>query len=189
MLKPRSTGIAAFGNDKLQNFRRQLCVQRVFPGLEKLMVMNTLFSPVAGLVVQDVGVLVRRFVARTVQDAARVRVARRKQVANLADEIAYNNHDVDDGLRAGLVGIDRLQGTIAFGEAYAEVVARWPALGERRAVHETVRRMIDRQVADLADGTRLSHDQKSHHSYSRHIVAEVEVEEPIKGVLVRQQWG
>ncbi len=76
------------------------------------------------------------------------------QVANLADEIAYNNHDVDDGLRAGLLGIDGLCEVRVFGEAHAEVLAQWPSLPTRRIVHEVVRRMIDRTVVDLLANTR-----------------------------------
>jgi dGTPase len=76
------------------------------------------------------------------------------QIANLADEIAYNNHDVDDGLRAGLITVDQLRGTESFRAAHAQVDADWPGLTERRAIHETVRRMIDRQVADLVATTR-----------------------------------
>ena len=71
------------------------------------------------------------------------------QVANLADEIAYNNHDVDDGLRAGLLDIDTLTGTDFFREQHEAVRARWPELTGRTVVHETVRAMINRQATDL----------------------------------------
>ena len=73
------------------------------------------------------------------------------QVANLADEIAYNNHDVDDGLRAGLLDIETLAGAAFFREQYETVRARWPALTGRRVVHETIRAMINRQATDLLD--------------------------------------
>jgi dGTPase len=73
------------------------------------------------------------------------------QLANLADEIAYNNHDVDDGLRAGLLDPAQLDEVALFRDARLEVAARWPELAGRRLVHETVRRMIDRQVRDLVD--------------------------------------
>ncbi len=75
------------------------------------------------------------------------------QVANLADEIAYNNHDVDDGLRAGLLDIDTLTGTAFFREQHEAVRARWPELTGRTAVHETVRAMINRQATDLLDSS------------------------------------
>jgi dGTPase len=71
------------------------------------------------------------------------------QVANLADEIAYNNHDVDDGVRAGLISVDDLRQTRLFAREHAQVMKLHPQLSERRLVHEVVRRMIDRVVTDL----------------------------------------
>ena len=80
------------------------------------------------------------------------------QVANLADEIAYNNHDVDDGLRAGLLDIDTLAGTAFFRGQHETVLARWPELSGRRVVYETVRAMINRQATDLLDTSRAAID-------------------------------
>jgi dGTPase len=76
------------------------------------------------------------------------------QVANLADEIAYNNHDVDDGLRAGLLQLDQVLELEPFRTAVQEVRARWPALEERRLVHEVIRRSINAQVTDLIHTTQ-----------------------------------
>jgi dGTPase len=76
------------------------------------------------------------------------------QLANLADAIAYNNHDVDDGLRAGLVGIDQLTGVALFRRHHDTVRACYPSIGSRRLVHETIRRMIDDVVTDLIEETR-----------------------------------
>jgi dGTPase len=76
------------------------------------------------------------------------------QIANIADEIAYNNHDVDDGLRAGLLTIEQLAGCRLFRDQLETVQARWPDLSERRLVHELVRRMIDYVVSDLVACTR-----------------------------------
>jgi dGTPase len=76
------------------------------------------------------------------------------QVANLADEIAYNNHDVDDGLRSGLLSLDQLAGVELFGRHRAQVVARYPVLDQRRLVHETVRRMMNTLVNDLIAHSR-----------------------------------
>jgi len=73
------------------------------------------------------------------------------QVANLADEIAYNNHDVDDGLRASLISIDELREVSLFREQHDEVLRQWPGLPLRRAIHEVIRRMINRQVVDLVE--------------------------------------
>jgi dGTPase len=71
------------------------------------------------------------------------------QLANLADEIAYNNHDVDDGLRSGLITLEQLSGVAIFSRNLAQVRARYPALNDRRLIHETVRRMINDLVTDL----------------------------------------
>ena len=73
------------------------------------------------------------------------------QLTNLADEIAYNNHDVDDGLRAGLISVDQLREIGLFGAQYDEVQREFPQLSARRAVHEVVRRIIGQQVNDLVE--------------------------------------
>jgi dGTPase len=71
------------------------------------------------------------------------------QIANLADEIAYNNHDVDDGLRSGLIELDQLAGIAIFKRHMEDTLRAFPGLAGRRLVHETVRRMIDTLVNDL----------------------------------------
>lgn len=73
------------------------------------------------------------------------------QLANLCDEIAYNNHDVDDGLRSGLISIEQLLEITLFKTEHAAVNERYPGLNQRRQIHEIVRRMINRQVTDLID--------------------------------------
>jgi dGTPase len=75
------------------------------------------------------------------------------QIANLADEIAYNNHDVDDGIRAQLLTVDALRATRMFRRQYDAVTARYPSLSERRLVHEIIRRMINHIVRDLIHTT------------------------------------
>ena len=71
------------------------------------------------------------------------------QIANLADEVAYNNHDVDDGLRSGLVTLEQLASVKLFAAHLEAVRKAYPGLGERRLIHETVRRMINTLVSDL----------------------------------------
>ncbi len=71
------------------------------------------------------------------------------QIANLADEIAYNNHDVDDGLRSGLITLEQLAAIPLVARHLDEVRQAYPELTERRVVHETVRRMINTLVSDL----------------------------------------
>ena len=80
------------------------------------------------------------------------------QIANIADEIAYNNHDIDDGLRAGLLALDDLRRTSLFGREYEAVSTAFPGLTDRRLIHEIVRRMIDRVVTDLIDTSRQALD-------------------------------
>ena len=71
------------------------------------------------------------------------------QICNLADEIAYNNHDVDDGLRSGLLTLEQLEGVSLFARHAAAADAEFPHISGRRRVHETIRRMIGALVTDL----------------------------------------
>jgi dGTPase len=75
------------------------------------------------------------------------------QIANIADAIAYNNHDVDDGFRAKLISLDELRQQALFDEQYVAVHARFPDLEDRRLIYEIIRRMIDTVVTDLIDNT------------------------------------
>jgi len=81
------------------------------------------------------------------------------QIANLADEIAYNNHDVDDGIRAQLVDLRDLRNVRLFQRQYDSVVSQYPDLGERRLVHEIIRRMINFIVVDLIRTTQSRLDE------------------------------
>jgi dGTPase len=76
------------------------------------------------------------------------------QLANLADEIAYNNHDIDDGLRSELIGLEQLNEVRIFARHLEEVRTAYPALHDRRLIHETVRRMINTLVSDLTRESR-----------------------------------
>jgi len=80
------------------------------------------------------------------------------QIANIADEIAYNNHDVDDGLRAGLLSIDQMREIALFNQHYEEVMQQYPKISERRAIHEIIRRMINCQITDLLAATTAAID-------------------------------
>ncbi len=71
------------------------------------------------------------------------------QLANLADEIAYNNHDVDDGLRSGLITPKQLEEVAIFSRHLSQVQKQYPQLSERRLIHETVRSMINTLATDL----------------------------------------
>jgi dGTPase len=92
--------------------------------------------------------------ARTLGEVAERFVRKRRpsleaQIANLADEIAYNNHDVDDGVRSGLIDLEQLAGVKIFARHMRAVLRQYPRLAPRRLRHETVRRMIDTLVTDL----------------------------------------
>jgi dGTPase len=76
------------------------------------------------------------------------------QIANLADEIAYNNHDVDDGIRAQLLDLSSLRQVRMFRRQYDAVIALYPTLNERRLVHEIIRRMINHLVVDFIRTTQ-----------------------------------
>ncbi len=76
------------------------------------------------------------------------------QVAALADDIAYNNHDIDDGLRAGLFTVADLADVPLIGPVFHSVAARYPGIEEPRLIHESIRRVIDRMVGDLIAETR-----------------------------------
>lgn len=92
------------------------------------------------------GTLGERFIARR-------QPSLEAQIANLADEIAYNNHDVDDGLRSGLLRLAQLDDVPLFARHARAVRAAYPNLAERRLVHETVRRMINTLIVDLVQET------------------------------------
>ncbi len=76
------------------------------------------------------------------------------QVAALADDIAYNNHDIDDGLRAGLFTVADLAAVPLVGPVFASVASRYPSLETSRLIHESIRRLIDAMVGDLLTETR-----------------------------------
>lgn len=76
------------------------------------------------------------------------------QIANIADAIAYNNHDVDDGYRAGLLSLEQLREQALFAKHYDIVRARYPMLEDRRLIYEITRRMIGAVVSDLIEETQ-----------------------------------
>ncbi len=76
------------------------------------------------------------------------------QVAALSDDIAYDNHDIDDGFRAALFTLDDLQKVPLIGDALAEVRRSNRAIEDSRVIHEAVRRLIDRMVTDVVAEAR-----------------------------------
>lgn len=80
------------------------------------------------------------------------------QLANLADEIAYNNHDIDDGVRSGLLKVEQLLDVGIFARHYEAVLRRHSGLEQRRLVSETIRSMINTLVIDLTTTTLANLD-------------------------------
>jgi dGTPase len=118
-----------------------------FPGL------NLMFETREGILkhcsrrnAEQLGDLGRRFIDRTEPGLE-------AQIADLADAIAYNNHDVDDGLRAGLISVEQLAEQPLFGAQFEAVQTRYPDLEDRRLIYETIRRMIGTVVSDLIEQT------------------------------------
>lgn len=98
---------------------------------------------------RKLGELGKRFIERTQPGVE-------AQIANIADEIAYNNHDVDDGMRSGLINLESLRECAIIEEHYCAIRQEWPDLDGKRLTHELVRRMINSLVTDLVDNTLLN---------------------------------
>jgi dGTPase len=92
---------------------------------------------------RQLGDLGQRFIDRT-------QPSLEAQLTNLADEIAYNNHDIDDGLRSGLLTMKQMEEVDLFARLHREVVQQYPGLQGRRELYETIRLMITAMTADLA---------------------------------------
>ena len=78
------------------------------------------------------------------------------QLANLADEMAYNAHDMDDGVRSGLISVEQLTELPLFTLHHSAVMAQYPRLQGRRVLHETIRRLLSAQVYDVITATRAA---------------------------------
>ncbi|MCH7343294.1 deoxyguanosinetriphosphate triphosphohydrolase [Pelomonas sp. CA6] len=82
------------------------------------------------------------------------------QLCNLADEVAYNAHDVDDGVRSGLVTLEQLEQVPLVQRFLRESLQEYPALQGKRLLAETIRRMLSQQVYDIIDATRRLLDDR-----------------------------
>lgn len=95
---------------------------------------------------RNLGEVGQRFIERT-------QPSLEAQLANLADEIAYNNHDIDDGLRSGLITIEQLRKVEIFSQHHAEVKQKYLGLGGKRLISETIRRMINTLITNVTEHT------------------------------------
>lgn len=98
---------------------------------------------------QQLGDVGERFLAKT-------QASLEAQLTNLADEIAYNNHDIEDGLRSGLITLEQMQQVPVFAEQYAVVLNKYPNLEGRSLVRETLRRLISTMVVDLIETSQAA---------------------------------
>ena len=100
---------------------------------------------------KEPGGVARRFIDRS-------QPSLEAQLCNLADAIAYNAHDIDDGVRSGLISMAQLQSVDLFERYRLEALAEYPVLAEpqraRRLLYETIRRMLSAQVYDVIGATR-----------------------------------
>jgi len=96
---------------------------------------------------RQLGALGQRFIERS-------QPSLEAQLTNLADEIAYNNHDIDDGLRSGLLTMQQMEEVELFARLRRQVEQQYPGLQGRRALYETIRLMITAMTADLVETSR-----------------------------------
>jgi dGTPase len=127
---------------------------------------------------RELGELGRRFIERQQPGVE-------AQIANVADEIAYNNHDVDDGLRANLITVEDLRAVPVFARHHDDVLRTYPQIAGRRLIHEVGRRMINEVVSDLIETTAATLKQ----SAPRDVVAVRAMSAPVVGFSegVREQ--
>ena len=145
-LAPETNGF----EHNLQSLRVVDELEERYPGFNGL---NLCFETREGILkhcslanARELGEIGQRFINRT-------QPSLEAQLANLADEIAYNNHDVDDGLRSGLITLRQLQEVPIFAQHFDAVAKRLPDLPEPRAIAETIRQMINTLIMDVTQTT------------------------------------
>ena len=148
----------AFGGfeHNLQSLRVVDTLEERYPAFDGL---NLTFEAREGILkhcsrakARELGELGQRFLERT-------QPSLEAQVADISDAIAYNNHDVDDALRAGLIDLSQLQQIELYRLHHDEIGSRSPQVSGRRMVHELIRCVINHQVRDLIETSRRSIEQ------------------------------
>ena len=132
----------------LQSLRVVDCLERRYAAFDGL---NLCFETREGILkhcslknAESLGDVGRRFLEKK-------RPSLEAQLANIADGIAYNNHDIDDGLRSGLLQLGEMRGLPVFGDHLAMVSGQYPEIEERIMVSEAIRRTINSFVTDLVE--------------------------------------
>jgi dGTPase len=151
------TALAPYGgfDHNAQTLRVITCLERRYAGFDGL---NLTWETLEGVVKHN-GPLAPRVPAYVAAYAAEhdlelaSQPSAEAQVAALADDIAYTNHDFDDGLRAELFTLADLQALPLVGPIFETVAARYPGLDAPRLIHESLRRLIDAMVVDLVEET------------------------------------
>ncbi len=145
-------------------FEHNLQSLRVVDGLElkypKFHGLNLTFETREGILkycsrnnAEKLGLLGQRFLHGT-------QPSLEAQLTNVADEIAYNNHDIDDGLRAGLITVKQLSDVELFDNHFMMTASEYPDISERRKIHESIRRIINELVTDVIDTSQAAITQK-----------------------------
>ncbi|MBC7435797.1 MAG: deoxyguanosinetriphosphate triphosphohydrolase [Bdellovibrionales bacterium] len=108
------------------------------------------------------------------------------QLCNLADEIAYNAHDIDDGVRSGLITLEQLEQVPLFEDFRVQTLAEFPQLQGRRVLYETIRRMLSAQVYDVIEATHAALRKADPHNADevRHAAHLVQFSEPMRQASV-----
>jgi dGTPase len=161
-LKAHNLGSAGFEHN-LQSLRVVDALEESYPAYNGL---NLTFETREGILkhcsrrnarhieAREPGGVAHRFIAQTPDGPQQPSLE--AQLANLADEIAYNAHDIDDGVRSGLLTLEQLEDVPLFSQYRRETLLAHPALQGRRLLFETIRRMLSAQVYDVMDATRLA---------------------------------
>ena len=105
---------------------------------------------------REPGGVASRFIEQTPDGLPGRQPGLEAQLANLADEIAYNAHDMDDGVRSGLLSLAQLEEVALFSQYQRETLQQYPALRGRRLLFEIIRRMLSAQVYDVIEATQLA---------------------------------
>ena len=160
-LNPDSSGF----EHNLQSLRVVDCLEERYPSYNGL---NLSFETREGILkhcsrrnarrieAREPGGVAQRHIEQLPGDQQWLQPSLEGQLANLADEIAYNAHDIDDGVRSGLLTLEQLQSVPLFSAHTAQALALHPGLTGRRLLFEVIRLMLSAQVDDVTQTTRIA---------------------------------